>query len=164
MKLNDQKEQVSFAYVRAVAAFAGLDVIENPYNPDDDSVDIQIRSMTARRAKLEAQLKCTACEPFPANADRFSFDLPTKNYNDLVRDCLTPRVLIVVTLPVQQAEWYVHSEQELLVRRCGYYVSLLGNPESRHARSVRVWLPRENVLTPTRLTELMAKIDSGEAL
>jgi Domain of unknown function (DUF4365) len=164
MELNDHKEQVSFAYVRAVAAVAGFGIIENPYHPDDDSIDVKFHSKTKRRAQLEAQLKCTACELVPNGATEIPFDLPTKNYNDLVVDVLTPRILIVVTVPILQADWCLHSEQELLLRRCGYFVSLAGREPSENKNTVRIKLPRANVLTPAKLTELMSKIDAGEPL
>lgn len=164
MDPNAKKEQVSFAYVRAVAAFAGIGFQEHPYDPDNDSVDVQFRVKTGRHVQLEAQLKCTACETVPDGVDSFTFDLPIKNYDDLRCEVLVPRVLIVVTLPLGEEEWCAHTEQELLLRRCGYYVSLAGSPASENKTTVRVRVPRANMLSPARLTDLMAKINSGEPL
>ncbi len=49
MDLNSNKELVSLAYVRAIAAQAGLGVQEHPYYPDDDSIDVQFTTKVGRR-------------------------------------------------------------------------------------------------------------------
>jgi hypothetical protein len=90
MDLNQQKEQFSRAYVRAIAAAAGFDV----YTPgvDDDSIDLGIAASakrSRRRPRLELQLKCMARKV----TDVMRFPLGLKNYNDLRRDCWVPRIL-----------------------------------------------------------------------
>jgi hypothetical protein len=77
-----QKEQFSNAFTRAVAAAANV-AVEEP-SVDDDSIDIPFRgdrSIGARRAQLDAQLKCT--EQLKAVDGGFSFFLKRKNYDEL---------------------------------------------------------------------------------
>jgi hypothetical protein len=61
MTIDDQKEQFSFAYVRAVAAVSRIAVSEPTV--DDDSVDLLFQQRDGGRSvlspRLEAQVKCT---------------------------------------------------------------------------------------------------------
>jgi hypothetical protein len=61
MTIDDQKEQFSFAYVRAVAATARIAV--NKPTVDDDSVDLIFQQKGTgsifRSPRLEVQVKCT---------------------------------------------------------------------------------------------------------
>jgi len=56
MDLNTQKEQFSIAYVRAVAAVAGVKILRAEV--DDDSIDIGFERSGGCAAKLDLQLKC----------------------------------------------------------------------------------------------------------
>ncbi len=61
MTIDDQKEQFSFAYVRAVAATARI--AANEPTVDDDSVDLILQQKGTggifRSPRLEVQVKCT---------------------------------------------------------------------------------------------------------
>ncbi|TMQ03035.1 MAG: DUF4365 domain-containing protein [Deltaproteobacteria bacterium] len=55
-----------------------------------------------------------------------------KNYDDLRHtDYVTPRILVVVFVPEQVADWTTHTEQELTMRYCAYWASLRGLPHRR---------------------------------
>ena len=57
MELPQRMEQFSRAYVHAIAAVAGANVLQ--WSVDDDSIDVGFGVKSKRRARLEAQLKCT---------------------------------------------------------------------------------------------------------
>lgn len=162
MDLNQQKEQFSFAYVRAVAATAGYGVSQPAV--DDDSIDLQIASRstagTIKRPRLEIQVKCTADEPLAE--DQFAFPLKIKNYNDL-RDpnILVPRLLVVVRVPKDVRDWVACSDEQLLLRHCGYWVSLRGMAETPNTQTVSVSLPRNQPFDAEGLGELMSRIGEG---
>lgn len=158
MELNAQKEDFSFAYVRAVAAAAGYTVAERPGGQDYESVDVQFRSLKGRHAVLEAQLKCTAGDL--GGEAHIPFPLPIKNYRDLRAVTCVPRMLIVVSVPEDPAKWLDHSEAQLVLRHCGYFLDLRNAEESSNVKSVTVHIPRVNVFSPGALTELMAKIEA----
>lgn len=84
MDLNEQKQQFSFAFLRAVSAVAGLAISRS--DTDDDSIDATLAvrggAGTIKSPKLDLQLKCTAMSP-PAG-DAFNFVLKRKNYDDLI--------------------------------------------------------------------------------
>jgi hypothetical protein len=161
MTENDQKEEVSRAYVQAVAATAGFAVYEPSI--DDDSIDMGISSGGSagmqRRPRVELQLKCTAAET-PAEP-KISFPLKLKNYDDLRIESSVPRILVVMLVPEMVSDWLSHSETELAVRRCAYWVSLLGMPESQNTSTVTVALPRGNLFSVDGLRGIMSRINNG---
>ncbi|HVX13597.1 MAG TPA: DUF4365 domain-containing protein [Pirellulales bacterium] len=160
MTENDQKEELSRAYVQAVAATAGFAI----YKPsiDDESIDMGISAGSTgmeRRPRVELQLKCTAAE---APAERkISFPLKLKNYDDLRIESSVPRILVVMLVPEKVSDWLTHSETELAVRRCAYWVSLLGMPESQNRSSVTVAIPRGNLFSVDGLRSIMSRINDG---
>lgn len=164
MDLSQQKEQFSAAYLRAIASVAGYTL----YRPevDDDSVDWGIATRsdgeTPRRPRLELQLKCTARNVI--SGEHLHVPLPMKNYEDLRSDdVLIPRILVVVLVPPSPAEWLKHSEEELAMRHCGYWTSLLGAPTVPNEGTVTVHLPRAQQLTPEALRRMMKRVNDGGA-
>lgn len=165
MDLNAQKEQFSRAYVQAVAAVAGYAW----YVPsvDDDSVDMGIAERggrgTVRSPRLELQLKCHAATT--PDGEQLSFPLKMKNYDDLREvDVQVPRILIIVLVPDSPVEWLTSSEEEMVLRRCGYWVSLRGRGSVASAAQdprVTVHVPRSQQLNPDGLGAIMRRIGTG---
>jgi hypothetical protein len=154
MDLSSQKEKFSEAYVLAIAATAGYGTYKP--SPDDDSVDFGIAA-----PRLELQLKCTAA-PTPLG-DSLSFPLKLKNYEELRADnFVIPRILVVVLVPDLADDWLEHSETELCMRRCGYWVSLRGKPATSNTKSVKISIPRQNQFTVQALQAIMQRLAKGE--
>ena len=160
--INQQKEQFSNTYLRAVATVAGYSL----YRPDvdDDSVDwgIAARGGTGRirSPRLELQLKCTSRGVLDDNLVRYPLKL--KNYDDLRMDNFAiPRILVVIVVPDLIADWLQQSEDELSMRHCGYWVSLRGMPATPNTATVTVALPRTNQFTVAALQSLMQLISQG---
>jgi hypothetical protein len=156
MDENQQKEQLGNAYVRAVASVAGYGV-HRP-EPDDDSVDLVVSARGAvgsyRSPRLDVQVKCTARDCMTAEAVRYP--LRAKNYDELRGEgFLVPRILVVVTVPVAAQEWLSQSEEEMILRHCGYWISLREAPASENIHSVTVNIPRRNVFDVEALRRLM---------
>jgi hypothetical protein len=55
-------------------------------------------------------------------------------------------------------DWLVHLNSELLLRYCGYWVSLAGQPTTQNAKTVTVHVPRENLFSPEALKRLLLKV------
>ncbi len=157
MTEEQQKEQFSKAYVRAVAAAASVNVYEPEV--DDDSVDIgfAIRSVIGRPQppRLEAQLKCTAVAD--SDGQNFRFELKLKNYTDLRGDHYVPRVLIVVVLPAEPKDWLIQNHESLALRHCGYWLSLRAFPETTNTAKVTVPIPRSQMFTVEALRNLLGE-------
>jgi hypothetical protein len=155
MTEEQQKEQFSIAYVRAVAAASAVNV----YRPevDDDSVDIgfcaRLIHDRAQRPRLEAQLKCTAA--VEEAGDVYRFPLKVKNYNDLRGDDVVPRVLILVTVPADVTAWLTLTAEQMVLRRSAFWVSLAGFPETANVATVTVSVPRKQLFDVASLRELL---------
>jgi hypothetical protein len=164
MTLDEQKEQFSFAYVRAVAAVA--QVAATKPTIDDDSIDLNFRMRGGggirRSPQIDAQVKCT--ETVALNGPNFSFTIKIKNYDELrPTDVLVPRILVVVTVPQLLGEWLDHSEEELAMRKCGYWLSLRGLPDSGNMATVTLRLPRANQFTVAALQAMMDRVGNNQA-
>jgi hypothetical protein len=162
MHITSRQEQFSRSVVYAIASRAGCAV--SLRNVDDDSIDLTLCSkMLGRRPSVDVQLKCTGQDIF--EEDVLKFFLDKGNYDDLrLEDVLVPRILIVVTVPTDLEDWLEHSEEQLVIRKCGYWVSLRGLPPTPNSSGLTVSLPRTNMFTPETLTTIMQKIHNEESL
>ena len=160
MDLNTRKERFSLAYVGAVAACAGYDIIEP--RVDRDSVDGILISDFGLRPRIDFQAKATARDI--ARDGNVAYPLPVKNYDDLRADTRNPRILIVVLIPDHEDEWLRQSNDELCLRHCGYWLSLAGRPSVANTGSVTVHIPLSNVFGITQLADLMGRAELGETL
>lgn len=144
MDLNAQKDHFSRAVVRAVAAAAGVAATVPEH--DQDSIDLVLVAPDTDAApgpKLDVQLK--ASQNIDPSGETFSFDLPVKNYNDLRRPVYVPRILVVVHVPPDPADWLVGDPEKIVLRRCAYWVSLAGAPETTNTSTISVNVPTEHV-------------------
>jgi hypothetical protein len=164
---NEQKQQLSVAYVHAIAACAGYTC--QVQNVDDDSVDVVIgaRGYVHERAvlrspRLDVQLKATSSAEL--KRDYLSFRLPVKNYDELRDQCLVPRLLVVLLLPNQSAEWLQTTEECMISRRCAYWLSLFGLPDTANTTTVSIRIPRSQPLDVAQLRGLMARASRKESL
>lgn len=153
---NDRKEQLSQAYIAALAAGCGY-TISIP-NLDRDSIDIQVSSGSSRRASVQFQLKATSAPAW--NGSDLSFQLKQKNYNDLVCERQVPLLLAVMVLPSQSADWLSISEQELVLKQCVWWHSLKGQLATDQG-SKQVVISGSNLLNMVALTDLVARSESG---
>lgn len=153
-----RKEQFSMAYVRVVAAGAGLQVVRPEV--DDDSVDGVIMADFGRRPRLEVQAKATSQDMFMG--DYIHFPLKIKNYNDLRVDAWHPRVLVVLIMPEDEADWLTQSPERLCLHHCAYWLTLRGRPPTSNTSTVTVQVPKANVFDSAQLADIMHRIELGE--
>jgi len=163
MDLNRQKEQFSFAYVRAVISACGFNAYR--LDVDEGSVDLGVAAFgpdgTARSPHLGIQMKCTA-DPEALKGDGLHFPLRLKNYDDLRDTRLhVPKILVVLLVPEEVEEWLDQDENALLMRRCAYWLSLRGFPQSETATTKTVVIPRPQMFNVQALKEIMQRISEG---
>lgn len=92
-------------------------------------------------------------------------DFEVRSYNDLCDTAVgAPRVLVLLVLPENEAEWMTLSEEMLVLRQCAYWLSLKGAPPSDNVSRVRIRIPRTQVLSAGALKELMNRVREGESL
>lgn len=165
MYLNFHQEAFSRAYLHAVAAAAGFKYQDGPL-PDDDGVDVTITATgtfeVLRSPRIDVQAKCQRGAPI---GSPIKYALGAHEYQRLrQQDYGTPRILAVVFVPKDVAEWTVHSEERLLLNHCGYWTSLCGMPDTGNTSRITIDLPRTNVLSVAGLKDLMAKVGRKEKL
>ena len=160
MTPNLQMEQLSLAYIRAVAASAGYQVTRPEL--DVDSVDGVLASSTGHRPKIEFQAKATSRNLL--RQDGIHFPLPVKNYKELRIDAINPRILIVLIMPQEPQEWINQTNDALCLRHCAYWKSLKEEPETDNDQSITVYVPLDNVFDSTQLTGMMQRIERTGAL
>lgn len=160
MDPNLRMEQLSIAYVKAVASFCGYNTAKPEI--DDDSVDLTIISSAGKKPKLDIQLKASG--GLDCTGTNITFPLKVKNYNDLRAETFAPRILIVLCMPDQQTDWIEHSVNSLLIKKCAYWLSLKNMPETSNTTSVSLSIPITNIVSPEGLHQIMQKIEKGEDL
>ncbi|MBO9621369.1 MAG: DUF4365 domain-containing protein [Sphingomonas sp.] len=149
---NDIKERLSIGYVALVSARAGCQVLEIPV--DRESCDIEIRPVAGAPVRIDVQLKATV--NLVHTDDMVSFALDVKNYNDL---CATrvanPQYLVVLDLPDDSEQWLSADANELVFKRCAFWLSLKGQPRSDNVATKTVHIPKDQVFNPESLTNII---------
>jgi hypothetical protein len=155
MTEEQQKEQFSIAYVRAVAAAARVNIYRLEVDADSIDIGFAVRSVAGRpqSPKLDAQLKCVT--ELAGDETVFRYPLRAKNYNELVGEHYIPKILIVVLVPPQPEDWIAQSTDQLSLRRCGYWVSLRASAPTANTSSVTVELPRVQLFSVADLRRLL---------
>jgi hypothetical protein len=149
---NAKKELFSYAYMTAIAAAAGCELLIP--RMDYDSLDGQVISSAGRRPQLCVQLKATSSQCIADG--QVTFSLPIKNYDDLrTEERVVPAMLVVLHLPEDRDHWLTHEQDLLLLRNNAYYLNLAGRPAVDNVRSVSVHIPVEQRLTSASLQTLL---------
>ena len=154
----DQKEALSVVYVKALAARAGYDTAKAEF--DRDGIDMEIQAGGQMRPAIGMQLKATTNLGNVENG-YFKFPLKVGNYKSLRIETQTPRLLVVLDLPKDENQWMTVNLDELVLRRCVYWLNLRGCEETANQYSVTVRIPEENVLNVESLCMLMDQSRRG---
>ena len=164
-----REEQLSRAYVQAVAAHAGI--IFDPATIDY-GVDGTLRRVIESNGRrlpdgftLDIQLKATI--NWSIKGDYVIYDLKAKTFNDLVdrynEPRATPLVLVVLCLPENENDWLYVSHEQLILRRCCYWCRV-GSERTANTETHRIEIPLRNILDCTTVLTLLNKIAKGERL
>lgn len=156
MTSNMRKSRLSLSYIEAVASHAGFWVDEP--KADYDSIDGSLYANSGKRPRIEFQAKATSQDI--VREDCIHFSLTVKNYNDLRIEAINPRILIVLVMPQTTDEWIEQTQSALCIRKCAYWMSLRGRPETSNTSSVTVQLPLYNVFNVEQLANMMRKTES----
>lgn len=161
----DLQAQFSLAYAQAVASVAGYFVQYADRGFDKDGIDMTLLKrgdtglMTSTR--LDLQIKSHSGD---AQGDPWPYDLDTKSYRDLAATAYqVPRVLLVVRVPPDTQDWMAHCEDQLVLRRCGYWHSLRGAPPTANTSTVRIQISRANLFDVEGLASVMKRVAEGAA-
>ena len=153
MPQNFVKQELSKAYLRVVTSRSGHDLTFT--DPDYRGIDGTIENPALRGVnRVDFQLKSTTA--YLSSGAHIEYDLRVDDHNRLIKDVEIPRVLILFIMPESDEEWLVQSVDELCLRKCAYWVSLMGKAFSSNQSTVRVAVPKENVLDRPGLATMFA--------
>lgn len=164
------EEDLSRAYIQAVVAKAGaILALDRAHDYAIDGTVRQVRYVNGKRKEsgfhLDFQLK--SCKNVVLTADEARYDLDVDTYNYLVErhaaKYTNKVLLILLALHEAEAEWLSLSEEQLVVKKCCYWISLSG-ALSNNKETRRVTIPRANLLTPEKLNELLTIVEEGGVL
>ena len=152
-------EALCKAYVRALAAQAGVSCAV----PDPDcGIDLSLRAVVqdANRhrdvsAQLDLQLTSTTLAAI-AQSDVI-VNLDATKYNDMCIQGRCPRILVVLVLPLEESEWLTQTPDELILRKCTFWISLVGRERTTSVSSMRVRIPRANIFSVEVIQRLLLR-------
>ncbi|MCU0549313.1 MAG: DUF4365 domain-containing protein [Leptolyngbya sp. Prado105] len=163
-----QQEEFSYAYLDAIAAVAGYALQVKGRALDNAGIDISVevpgeigRVLSPR---FDAQVKCISDSSIIR--DEFvHYALAVHNYRRLIHpNPSCHQLLILVFVPRDTANWLDITEDQTLLKKCAYWISLKGAPPTQNTETITVQVPRKNLLTPNTLQTIMQTIAEGEAL
>lgn len=155
----DREEGMSRAYVYAVASFAGYTISEE--NFDRSGIDLRIHAGGEGSVGIAMQLKATVSLRGPLGDGNYRYDVPIKNYRRLIRRSQTPTYLLVLALPTDENEWLHLSTDQLVLRRCAYWLSLEEMEERDNSSTVTVSIPPANRFDADALRNLIEQSRQG---
>lgn len=154
------KEDLSFAYLRAVAAMANITF--EALRRDQNGVDVKLsKPLEMGENKIEVemsvQLKST-CSSFACKETdtEIIYQLKGKTYNDLICKRAVKLYLMLLILPVNKDEWAEFNEEEAILRRKMYWISFENSTNTIHPDSTKtIHIPKINLVNPQSLNRLM---------
>ena len=155
MPQNFIKQELSKAYLQAVTSRSGHDLTFT--DPDYRGIDGTIANPTLRGVnRVDFQLKSTTV--YSCSGTQIEYDLRVEDHNRLIQDVEIPRVLILFIMPDSDEEWLVQTPDELCLRKCAYWISLMGRNFSNNKSTVRVSVPKRNIFDRPGLTAMFADL------
>jgi len=166
---NDIEAELSYAYLHAVASRAGVGCKIGSRHDDNAGIDAELTGwgpFTGYREEIDikVQLKATVRPKAESQAGYWTYSLAgIHRYNDLRSETIsTPRILVVLFLPENAAEWLSLDDNALTLRECAYWVSLRGAKQSSNISAQTVFIPKHQRFDPNGLHNLMDKLSSNQ--
>lgn len=166
------ESELSYAYVHAVAAKAGMACECKGRHLDANSVDAEITACDdfgpdtlLTDITVHVQLKATFNEAPLRDGKRAYFLQGIDRYNILRRVSTVPyKILVVLFLPKNENEWLDWSAERLILQRRAWWESLRGAPFSENDSGLTVYLPESQPFSPDGLKTLMQRLAREEEL
>lgn len=154
------KEDLSFAYLRAVSAMAKVtfETRRRDENGEDVSLsqNIEIDGINLD-VEFGVQLKSTSSPSvYSETEDEIIYTLKGKNYNDLIRKRGKTLFLMIMILPEKVEDWAEFTTEKAILRKCMYWINFESSEDFINSDSTkRIHIPKTNVVNPESLSNLM---------
>jgi hypothetical protein len=143
-----QKEQISRAYLHAVATAAGYTIAD--WNVDKDGVDATLKS---HGVYVDLQLKCTQ-SPVSVSAG-YSFQLDTATYDKLrSRDRSAPGYLALMIVPANVGKWLTHVPHRLILECHAYFARIQDRTDAATGATKAITLNSSDALDAAALRHM----------
>lgn len=110
--------------------------------------------------QIDVQLKSTRiASPSLFDNATFNYPLRLKNYNDLIRPTICPRILLLALLPLSEDEWLIDKFDSFSFNYGIYWASLRGMPPTKNRQSVSVTFSLANRFNVQTLVAMMDQLD-----
>ncbi|MGI0490459.1 DUF4365 domain-containing protein [Alkalinema pantanalense CENA528] len=157
-----QQEEFSYAFISTIVAAAGYAMQPPTRLTDNAGIDITVTAPgeigTVLSPCFDAQVKCTT-DSYLIKAKQIHYPLPVNNYTRLIHpNPGIPQLLIIVLVPKELSSWVEVTENNTKLQKSAYWMSLKGKPKTNNQSNITVHIPRENLLTPESLQEIMQRI------
>jgi hypothetical protein len=170
LTLNNVESELSYAYLHAVASHARASCEVSGRHSDSAGVDACLTGWGPfpdggfrQEVDIKVQLKATISQPAASNGFLSYNFRGIQQYDDLRSEALSvPRILVVLFLPDQHAQWITHSDTALSLHKCAYWVSLRGAPASQNETQQVIKIPMAQQFNSTGLISLFSMISRGE--
>ncbi|MEM1291338.1 MAG: DUF4365 domain-containing protein [Cyanobacteria bacterium P01_H01_bin.162] len=156
-------EEISYAYIDAIAAICGYAAVVTHRFLDHAGIDVGIKvpgeMFDCLAPTIDAQVKCTSRDVIREGEIRYSLD--SRNYNRLVHQNPTaPQILIVVLAPKSIDSWVLHGRKKdrisTIIKASAYWQSIKGRKQtSQNSKTVKI--PIQQRLTSKSLADLMRR-------
>lgn len=162
-------EDMSIAYLQALCAVNGYSLEEVKHDNYGVDCHVQCSGYPSENCSLccpsiNVQLKSSYSQVREENGF-IVYNLEVKNYKDLIKtDRFVPTILVLLHMYEEKDRWLSHTPEQLIIRKCAYWVSLKGKEDTDNTQSITIRIPIANLLTPSSLKELMIKISKGQEL
>jgi hypothetical protein len=169
---NDIESELSYAYLHAVASKVGAGCKVGNRHDDNHGVDASLTAWAPftnggyiKEVDLKIQLKATVTSPVDSGTHLSYFLSGLNRYNDLRSDALAVhRILIVMFLPNVDSQWLSITENELILKKCAYWVSLRGAGSSTNGTGQTIYLPKVQIFNPDSLLDICARLSRNEII
>jgi len=161
--LTLRQEEISYAYINAIAAAAGYSATVKNRFMDHAGIDLSIEVpgeiLDCLSPIIDAQVKCTSRNVMSGSYVNYSID---KRTDDRLSHSnpTKPQILIVVLVPRDILSWLYYgrclSRVSTLIRASAYWESIKGKPPIQ-TQSTTIKIPLEQKLTSTSLQDLMRR-------
>lgn len=169
---NEIESELSYAYLHAVAAKAGMECRVAGRHSDKLGIDATITAKDnfgpgtiLTDICFHIQLKATTIVPSQQNSKLSYFFHGIERYEKLrSTTASSPRILVVLFLPKDANKWLTWSTERLVLQQCAWWESLRGAPESMNRSGVTVYLPEVQTFSPDGLQALATRLAKEEEL
>ncbi len=169
---NDIESELSYAYLHAVASKAKMSCSFGNRHDDNNGVDAKLSAIGPfdgggylNDISMNIQLKATKSTPTFVG-DYISYLIQgIKRYDELrLTNLFTPRFLVVLFLDEVSDNWLQITADQLIIKKCAYWVSLRGAPDSTNGTGQTIYIPKENLLTPSALHTIASTLSRKEKI